>query len=509
MLLCFTVDIYDGDCEPVVYHGRTLTSKVPVREVCEAILKYGFVMSPYPIIISAEVHCGLTQQDMLASIMKNVFGDALISAPVDERPKINILPSPESLKGKVLLKAKNLYVSENEPLHEKELTVDAESSEATSWSDQDVLSDVKSELKKVGHKVLEHVGSRHTPSKKNTLSPPALASKTSSNGEEKDKKKVKMSAELLCLLVYTVGVKCRGLNKKETYAPEHVFSLSENSANKLLKESMTDLIKHTQDHVVRIYPKGVRIKSTNYHPHRYWSAGAQLVSLNWQTCGKRLASPGGTSLGYLKLLTISCDADQGLMINDAMFRRNGKAGYVLKPQALRQADKDLLIHRTNHCLKVRVISAQQLPRPRDSQGREIFDKLFDKGIVDPYVEVSLLVPDWTHSPFLPSESDANYTPASGPQVGGATSARVVSNKTKVIKNNGFNPVWDESFSLPFDCVGDMRDLVFLKFAVRVEGQDNDEPLAQYITPLGCLRQGTLLFFFSSFIGLEHIVKPIT
>ena len=188
------------------------------------------------------------------------------------------------------------------------------------------------------------------------------------------------------------------------------------------------------------------------------------------------------------------------MINDAMFRRNGKAGYILKPQALRKIAKDLLIHRTNHCLKVRVISAQQLPRPRDSQGREIFEKIFDKGIMDPYVEVSLLVPDWTHSPFLPSESDANYTPASGPQAGGATSARVVSNKTKVVKNNGFNPIWDESFSLPFDCVGDMKDLVFLKFAVRVEGQDHDEPLAQYVIPLGCLRQGR-------FLDLEHPAKP--
>jgi phosphatidylinositol phospholipase C delta len=175
------------------------------------------------------------------------------------------------------------------------------------------------------------------------------------------------------------------------------------------------------------------------------------------------------------------------MINDAMFRRNGGAGYVLKPQALREPHKDLLNHRTKHCLNVRVISAQQLPRPRDSQGREIVDK----GVMDPSIEVSLHIPDWTQSPFLPSESDATYTPASGPQVGGATSARVVSNKTKVVKNNGFNPFWDQSFSLPFDCVGDMKNLVFVKFAVKEDGQDGVEPLAQYVTPLGCLRQGTI------------------
>lgn len=263
-------------------------------------MKYGFVTSPYPIIISAEIHCGLTQQDMLANIMKNVFGEALVSAPVDGRPKVEVLPSPEDLKGRVLLKAKNLYVCGSEPLHAEDVTVVVESSENTSSSDPDVLSDVKSELKKVGQKVgskvLARVGNRRTSFGKHGSSPP-LASKTSTNSEDKDKKKVKMSLELLALLVYTVGVKCRGFNKKETYAPEHVFSLSENTANKLLKENMMDLIKHTQNHVVRIYPKGVRISSTNYDPHRYWSAGGQLVSLNWQTCGKDLSLLGDPRFG--------------------------------------------------------------------------------------------------------------------------------------------------------------------------------------------------------------------
>ena len=192
-------------------------------------------------------------------------------------------------------------------------------------------------------------------------------------------------------------------------------------------------------------------------------------------------------------MTIVSDADQGFMINDAMFRRNGKAGYVLKPQPLREVHKNLLIHRTNHCLEMWIISAQQLPRPRDSQGHEILDKIFNKGIADPYVEVLLFVPDWTQSPLSPSGSDPNYARASSAQAGGATSAKVVSKKTKVVKNNGFNPVWDESFSLPFNCVGDMKSLVFVKFAIKVEGQDNDEPLAQYVSSLECLRQGETLF----------------
>ena len=102
-----------------------------------------------------------------------------------------------------------------------------------------------------------------------------------------DKGKARMSLSLVALLVYTVGVKCRGINKKEQYAPVHMFSLSENTANKMFKrDGMLDLVKHNRTHMVRVYPKGTRETSTNYEPHRYWSAGAQLVALNWQTCGE-------------------------------------------------------------------------------------------------------------------------------------------------------------------------------------------------------------------------------
>lgn len=100
------MDIYDGPREPMIYHGNTLTSKVSVREVCEAIAKYAFVSSPYPVLISAEVHCGVEQQDMLFNIMLKAFGDALVQAPVDGRPRIEVLPSPEDLRGRILLKVR-------------------------------------------------------------------------------------------------------------------------------------------------------------------------------------------------------------------------------------------------------------------------------------------------------------------------------------------------------------------------------------------------------------------
>jgi len=119
----FLVDIYDGDHEPMIFHGKTLTSKVQVREVCEVIKKYGFIASPYPIIISAEIHCCVAQQELLVEIMSGVFGDTLVRAPIEDRPVLEKLPSPEELKGKVLFKVSSmiavgfLYIFTNQTGH--------------------------------------------------------------------------------------------------------------------------------------------------------------------------------------------------------------------------------------------------------------------------------------------------------------------------------------------------------------------------------------------------------
>ncbi|KAJ2923083.1 hypothetical protein H1R20_g14012, partial [Candolleomyces eurysporus] len=301
-----------------------------------------------------------------------------------------------------------------------------------------------------------------------------------------------MSLALVALLVYTIGVKCRGLNKKEVYAPEHMFSLSETTTNKMMKAGMTDLIKHTKTHLVRIYPKGTRVSSSNYEPHRFWATGAQLVALNWQTF------------------------DLGYMINHAMFQRNGRSGYVLKPLALRAPNKDPLMKRTSHIFQATIISAQQLPRPKNALGHEIMSG----NAVDPHVEVSLYVPDWPSVTSAVSRSNSvnkgkqrkdssavatkapngsTSTVEQGPGgtlLASATPApsvipgKTISTKTGTVKNNGFNPVWEEKLSIPFECVGDMMDLVFVRFVVRrQDDKEGDEPLAIYCASLGSLGRG--------------------
>lgn len=173
--------------------------------------------------------------------------------------------------------------------------------------------------------------------------------------------------------------------------------------------------------------------------------------------------------------------DLGYIINHAMFQRNGRSGYVLKPLPLRTAQKELLTDRTHHFLDVAIISAQQLPRLKDSSGREIIHK----SVLDPFVEVSVHVPDWTTSEAQP---DTPFS-ASPTNVSGATPASIHMHRTSVVKNNGFNPVWEEKFRIPFSCVGGMKELIFVRFAVKQGDREDDEPLAIFCASLGSLQPG--------------------
>jgi len=57
-------------------------------------------------------------------------------------------------------------------------------------------------------------------------------------------------------------------------------------------------------------------------------------------------------------------------------------------------------------------------------------------------------------------------------------------------------VWQETLRLPFECAGggnggggDMRDLVFVRFAVQRDGEPDGEPIAVYCISLGSLAMG--------------------
>lgn len=109
---CVELDCWDGDDgQPMIYHGHTLTTKIPFRSVVEAIHRSAFVTSPYPVILSVENHCSVQQQAKMAQIFQYVFGDRLVSrflfeSDFSDEPR---LPSPSQLRYRILLKNKKWH----------------------------------------------------------------------------------------------------------------------------------------------------------------------------------------------------------------------------------------------------------------------------------------------------------------------------------------------------------------------------------------------------------------
>ncbi|NXT55104.1 PLCG1 phosphodiesterase, partial [Pluvianellus socialis] len=128
---CIELDCWDGpDDLPIIYHGHTLTSKIKFLDVLHTIKEHAFVTSEFPIILSIEDHCSIVQQRNMASHFKKVFGDMLLTKPVD----INAdeLPSPTQLKKKILIKHKKLVEGN---LYEEVSTA--------SYSENDISNSIK------------------------------------------------------------------------------------------------------------------------------------------------------------------------------------------------------------------------------------------------------------------------------------------------------------------------------------------------------------------------------
>ncbi|KAK5850867.1 hypothetical protein PBY51_001706 [Eleginops maclovinus] len=105
------LDCWDGDDGmPVIYHGHTLTTKIPFKDVVEAVNRSAFVNTDMPVILSIENHCSLPQQRKMAEIFKTVIGERLVTRFLFESDFSDDphLPSPLQLRGRILLKNKKL-----------------------------------------------------------------------------------------------------------------------------------------------------------------------------------------------------------------------------------------------------------------------------------------------------------------------------------------------------------------------------------------------------------------
>ncbi|XP_017161156.1 1-phosphatidylinositol 4,5-bisphosphate phosphodiesterase eta-2a isoform X1 [Poecilia reticulata] len=480
---CVEVDCWDGqDGEPIVHHGYTLTSKILFKDVIETINKYAFIKTDYPVILSIENHCSVPQQKKMAQYLVEILGDKLDVSSV-KAGESGRLPSPESLRGKILVKGKKLPPNIDEDAEEGDVSdedsademeddcklmngdwktsanrkqvenmakkkldnlmkeskirdredpdsftiaglppsgktldksdIKGKSDEGTDTADETNPSSTKrssrsfigsfSKRKKKLSKLKKTSSYEDTDTDQESTSSASRAPPH----HNKKKKTMKLSRALSDLVKYTCSV---GLYDIEAQAncSWQVSSLSETKAHQLMQQKAASFIQFNQRQLSRIYPSSYRVDSSNFNPQPFWSTGCQLVALNYQSEGRVL------------------------QLNRAKFYSNGNCGYILKPACMCEGAfnpnlEDPLPGRMKKQLVLKIISGQQLPKPKDSM-------LGDRGeIIDPFVEVEII--------GLPVDC--------------------CKEQTRVVDDNGFNPMWEETLVFTVH----MPELALVRFLV--------------------------------------------
>lgn len=240
---------------------------------------------------------------------------------------------------------------------------------------------------------------------------------------------MRIAKELSNLIVY-----CRAVPfaKDKIGNFTEMSSFAEHKAEKWISPAESQFMLHYhRRQLTRVYPKGLRAKSSNFDPLRFWNCGVQMAALNYQT------------------------PDRAMQLNQAKFRQNGSSGYVLRPDFMfRAGSTDSEIRYDPYdpvsldCpsiqLSITIISGRHLGRSST------------KGYVSPLVEVEI----------AGMEADQSKR------------------KTQTIRDNGLNPVWNETFRFSIQC----SDLAFLRISVLDENIRSGEArfLGHGTYPVNCI-----------------------
>ncbi|KAL4700581.1 hypothetical protein H8959_014585, partial [Pygathrix nigripes] len=338
---CLEIDCWDGaQNEPVVYHGYTLTSKILFKTVIQAIHKYAFMTSDYPVVLSLENHCSPAQQEIMADNLQTTFGESLLSDMLADFP--DTLPSPEALKFKVLVKNKKIGTLKE--THERKGS--DKRGKVEEWEEE--VADLEEEEEEEKFKeseifesVLGDSQDKETGVKK---LPGVMLFKT------KKTRKLKIALALSDLVIYTKAEKFKSFQHSRLYQQfNENNSIGETQARKLSKLRVHEFIFHTRRFITRIYPKATRADSSNFNPQEFWNIGCQMVALNFQTPG------------------LPMDLQNGKFLD------NGGSGYILKPHFLRESESYFNPSNIKESmpitLTIRLISGIQLPLTHSSSNK--------------------------------------------------------------------------------------------------------------------------------------------
>ncbi|NXR53845.1 PLCB2 phosphodiesterase, partial [Hippolais icterina] len=310
---CVELDCWKGrppDEEPIITHGFTMTTEILFKDAIEAIAESAFKTSPYPVILSFENHVDSPkQQAKMAEYCRTIFGDMLLTEPLEKYPlKPGVpLPSPKDLLRKILIKnKKNQSVSgKRQNSLKKGRNVDPETTEQpTSVDAEDTVwaGDVAEEEPEEEDEQLRNLDEEEI--KK-------LQSDEGTAGLE-----VTAYEEMSSLVNYIQPIKFNSFEvsakKNRSYV---ISSFTEMKACDLLSKFPVQFVEYNKWQMSRIYPKGTRMDSSNYQPQMFWNVGCQMVALNFQTM------------------------DVPMQQNMALFEFNGQCGYLLKHEFMRRPDK--------------------------------------------------------------------------------------------------------------------------------------------------------------------------
>ncbi|XP_044893345.1 1-phosphatidylinositol 4,5-bisphosphate phosphodiesterase eta-1 isoform X5 [Felis catus] len=498
---CVEVDCWDGpDGEPVVHHGYTLTSKILFRDVVETINRHAFVKNEFPVILSIENHCSVQQQRKIAQYLKGIFGDKLDLSSVDTG-ETKQLPSPQSLKGKILVKGKKL------PYH---LGDDAEEGEVSDEDSADEIEDeckfklhynngttehqVESFIRKKLESLLKESQIRDKEDPDSfTVRALLKATHEGLNAHLKQHPDVKENGKKShgrSLMTNFGKHKKTTKSRSKSYSTDDEEDTQQNSGKetgqlyrlgrrrktmKLCRE-LSDLVVYTnsvaaQD-IVDDGTTGNVLSFSETRAHQVvQQKSEQFMIYNQKQLTRiypsayRIDSSNFNPLPYwnagCQLVALNYQSEGRMMqLNRAKFKTNGNCGYVLKPQQMCKGtfnpfSGDPLPANPKKQLILKVISGQQLPKPPDSM-------FGDRGeIIDPFVEVEII--------GLPVDC--------------------CKDQTRVVDDNGFNPVWEETLTFTVH----MPEIALVRFLV----WDHD--------PIGRDFVGQRTVTFSSLVpGYRHV-----
>jgi phosphatidylinositol phospholipase C delta len=431
---CLELDCWNGsknkdDYVPVVYHGHTLTSKIELRQVLLVVQNY-LQTHPdyYPIILSIENHCSLPYQEVMAKMIKEIFG-ARLYIPTSAQRTMK-MPTPEELKGMVIIKGKRPPDPDDGEEDEPKGTEVNKRNTETFFAD--MFEKFEPERKPASSRISSFVPKSFAIGRcQETGSGKGKEKHAMEPEDDDDDGEIPKYSKELLEFTYFHKTKFRFFEESIDLMPSHMHSIGETKIVKLVTQydNNPDLWRqYNTGHMTRTYPAGTRVDSSNYNPVLAWAMGCQLVALNFQT------------------------SDLNLALNDGRFRQFGNCGYVEKPKSIMGFEKP-----KSKKITIRILSGSCLPKPKGEKTGEH---------IDPFVKLEL--------------HDVRVTKRGKEQF--YTQAHV----TKCADNNGYSPVWSDESK---EFVAENPGVAMLVFRLIDEDIGVNDQIASAAIPVSCLRKG--------------------